>query len=101
LNAVGEVKLQLSARSVGLFEAFYSSTKPLRNLDVEIQLAGKGHVRRGVTEIPFSFKLHPSEGRYSIILFLSMLSLFPALNRAYTAYLPVHSTIAITASTSQ
>ena len=41
LNVEGQVTLQLSARSVGLFEAFYSSLKPVQvmnyvscNLDV-------------------------------------------------------------------
>ena len=39
----GSVNLQLSAKSVGLFEAFYNSLKPVQLLNrvLEVALAGK------------------------------------------------------------
>ena len=39
----GSVSLQLSAKSVGLFEAFYSNLKPIQlvHYEVEVQKSGK------------------------------------------------------------
>ncbi|XP_028415571.1 Down syndrome critical region protein 3-like isoform X1 [Dendronephthya gigantea] len=53
----GIVNLQLSAKSVGVFEAFYNSIKPITlvNQTVEIQKAGK--LPAGKTELPFEIPL--------------------------------------------
>jgi len=59
LSVEGTVNLQLSARSVGLFEAFYSSIKPMNLLNYEIEIASPGKIPRGETELPFEFKLQP------------------------------------------
>lgn len=60
----GAVTLQLSARSIGLFEAFYSSLKPLQLLHYEIEVAPSGgKVPQGITEIPFEFVLQPVKGQ--------------------------------------
>ena len=40
LHAEGQVSLQLSAKSVGLFEAFYSSIRPVQLLDFASELQG-------------------------------------------------------------
>jgi len=55
----GEVTLQLSARSVGLFEAFYNSLKPIKLVDLKIDIAKSGKLPDGITELPFEFKLEP------------------------------------------
>lgn len=58
----GVLKLQLSARSVGLFEAFYSSIKPMQLMSYEITIAQAGKVPSGVTEFPFEFAVVPTDG---------------------------------------
>jgi hypothetical protein len=58
----GTVTLTLSARSIGLFEAFYSSLKPIQILNFEIQVSSGGKCNAGVTEFPFEFVLKPQEG---------------------------------------
>jgi len=55
----GSVGLQLSARSIGLFEAFYSSMKPVQLLHYEIDVTPSGKCPSGVTEYPFQFSLNP------------------------------------------
>ena len=57
LTVDGTVKLQLSARSVGRFEAFYNSLKPIHVLHQQLELAAPGKIPRGVTEIPFELPL--------------------------------------------
>jgi len=59
LNLDGNVALQLSAKSVGLFEAFYNSVKPIQLLSYSIDVAKSGKFEEGETEIPFEFKLEP------------------------------------------
>jgi hypothetical protein len=59
----GSVSLQLSAKSVGLFEAFYNSLKPIQILDYNLELVKPGKVPGGGTEIPFEFPLRPKEGK--------------------------------------
>ena len=54
----GSVTRQLSARSIGLFEAFYSSLKPLQLLHIEIDLdtqRTQGRLPAGTTAFPFFF----------------------------------------------
>jgi len=53
----GNVSLQLSAKSVGLFEAFYNSVKPIQLINFSVELAKPGKFEDGDTEIPFEFKL--------------------------------------------
>jgi len=59
LSVEGSVTLQLSARSIGLFEAFYSSLKPVEILKYEIEVSPGGKVPDGVTQFPFEFQLRP------------------------------------------
>jgi len=59
LNVEGTVNLQLSARSVGLFEAFYSSMKPMELLNYGITICSAGKIPKGETELPFEFELKP------------------------------------------
>lgn len=59
----GSTKLQLSARSVGLFEAFYSSIKPMELLECTVPIAESGSVPAGLTEFPFEFPLVPLDGQ--------------------------------------
>lgn len=55
----GNVNLLLSARSIGLFEAFYSSMKPVQLLKYEIDVTPSGKCPSGITEYPFQFSLSP------------------------------------------
>jgi len=55
------VNMQLSARSVGLFEAFYNSLKPITIIDLESEIEKSGKIK-GSKEYPFEFKLTPLEG---------------------------------------
>jgi len=59
----GNVSLQLSAKSVGLFEAFYNSVKPIQLIFYSIDLVKPGKFEDGETEIPFEFKLEPLTGQ--------------------------------------
>lgn len=59
----GNVQLQLSAKSVGLFEAFYNSVKPIQLLSYSVDLAKPGKFEDGDTEIPFEFALEPLSGQ--------------------------------------
>jgi len=59
----GNVSLQLSAKSVGLFEAFYNSVKPIQLVFYSIDLVKAGKFEDGETEIPFEFKLEPLTGQ--------------------------------------
>jgi len=53
----GVVNLRLSPRSVGLFEAFYSSLKPMEVMNYSIEVCSSGRLPKGETEIPFEFEL--------------------------------------------
>lgn len=59
LTMEGSVNLQLSAKSVGMFEAFYNSIKPIQILNYTLELAKPGKIPSGKTEIPFEFLLKP------------------------------------------
>lgn len=59
LQLEGEVTMQLSAKSVGLFEAFYNSLKPIKLVDYRIEVSKSGKLPDGTSEIPFEFKLEP------------------------------------------
>ncbi|WAR04255.1 VP26C-like protein [Mya arenaria] len=53
----GSVNLQLSAKSVGVFEAFYNSLKPILLLHYTLEVAKPGKFPNGKTEIPFEVPL--------------------------------------------
>ncbi|KAM9992691.1 hypothetical protein ACTFIY_010139 [Dictyostelium cf. discoideum] len=56
----GTVQLQLSSKSVGLFEAFYNSLKPITLMHYTISVTnGGGKFQAGITELPFEFTLEP------------------------------------------
>lgn len=57
LTMEGSVNLQLSAKSVGVFEAFYNSLKPIQLVQYSIDLAKPGKIPHGTTEIPFEMPL--------------------------------------------
>jgi len=59
LQVEGSVNLQLSARSVGLFEAFYSNIKPQELINYGITICGPSKIPKGETELPFEFDLKP------------------------------------------
>jgi hypothetical protein len=74
LTVEGGVSMQLSANSVGLFEAFSSNLKPvnLLSLNKEVQPAGKfGDAQ---TVIPFSFVLQQS-GKWCVFCVFVWLSI--------------------------
>lgn len=56
----GSVNLQLSARSMGVFEAFYSSLKPIHLIHIEFEISPGGKIPAGVTQFPFEFVLKPT-----------------------------------------
>lgn len=62
LNVEGSASLQLSARSVGLFEAFYSSIKPHKLFVFHLVLASPGKLSEGSHELDFEFEVKASEG---------------------------------------
>lgn len=55
----GAVTLQLSAKSVGLFEAFYNSLKPIHLINYTLEISKPGKLPSGKTEIPFEVPLKP------------------------------------------
>ncbi|XP_062905865.1 vacuolar protein sorting-associated protein 26C isoform X1 [Mobula hypostoma] len=57
LTMDGTVSLQLSAKSVGVFEAFYNSVKPIQLISNNIEVVKAGKLPSGRTEIPFEFPL--------------------------------------------
>ena len=62
LSVLGQAKLQLSARSVGLFESM-SNLKPLVLLEKNIQVLPPGKVPNGLTSAAFEFQL-PEKGLF-------------------------------------
>ncbi|EFA82527.1 vacuolar protein sorting-associated protein 26 family protein [Heterostelium album PN500] len=68
LTVEGSVQLQLSSKSVGIFEAFYNSLKPITMLHYTFNVAPSDgmtiiYTTSGVTEIPFEFNLEPAAGQ--------------------------------------
>lgn len=58
LTMEGTVNLQLSNnKTVGLFDAFYNSVKPMHLLNYTLEVAKSGKFPPGKTEIPFEFPL--------------------------------------------
>ncbi|BFZ14327.1 hypothetical protein BsWGS_17366 [Bradybaena similaris] len=63
LATEGMVNMQLSAKSVGVFEAFYNSLKPIQLLIYTLEVAKPGKLPPGKTEIPFEVPLKPKAGK--------------------------------------
>lgn len=63
LTMEGVVNLQLSAKSVGMFEAFYNSLKPVQIINYSVELAKPGKLPSGTTDIPFELPLKPKSGK--------------------------------------
>ncbi|XP_014789907.1 vacuolar protein sorting-associated protein 26C [Octopus bimaculoides] len=63
LSIDGTVNLQLSPKSVGLFEAFYNSVKPICLLQYLIDVAKPGKIPPGKTKLPFEVPLKPKMHR--------------------------------------
>ena len=63
LTMEGSVTLQLSAKSVGVFEAFYNSLKPIQLVSYNLEIAKAGRFRNGTTEIPFELPLRAKAGK--------------------------------------
>ena len=59
----GTVNLQLSAKSVGMFEAFYKSLKPIQLVNYSLELCKPGKFPSGTTEVPFELPLKPRTGK--------------------------------------
>jgi len=57
LKVDGEVTMQISAKSVGIFEAFYQSIKPIQLVEYKIDVKKTGNLPDGVSELPFEFRL--------------------------------------------
>lgn len=57
LTVEGTVNLQLGNKSVGIFDTFSSSIKPVQLLNLHIPLAAPGKIAQGPTDIPFEFPL--------------------------------------------
>ncbi|XP_039585301.1 vacuolar protein sorting-associated protein 26C isoform X1 [Passer montanus] len=53
----GSVNLQLSAKNVGVFEAFCNTAKPIQIINSTIEMVKPGKLPSGKTEIPFEFPL--------------------------------------------
>ena len=64
MRVSGIARLKVPPRSAGLFEAFYSSIKPLELMGCELEIAPEGEsVYAGQTELPFEFPLEPLPGQ--------------------------------------
>ncbi len=63
LTMEGVVTLQLSAKSVGVFEAFYNSLKPIQLVSYSIDLVKPGKFPHGTTEVPFELPLKAKAGK--------------------------------------
>jgi hypothetical protein len=80
--------LQLSAKSTGLFESFYSQLKPIIMIKEQKDIAGEGRVtdrelnEKGEKKFPFSFVLKVLHSAHLIILSTSRL-LFGLENLIY------------------
>lgn len=53
----GSVALQLSPKSVGIFEAFYNNIKPLQLVNANVPIVDAGKCADGATKFPFEFDI--------------------------------------------
>ncbi|TNN43811.1 Down syndrome critical region protein 3 [Liparis tanakae] len=79
LTMEGLVNLQLSSKSVGVFEAFYNSVKPIPLISSVVEVAKAGKIPAGKTEIPFEF---PLSGKGNKVLYETYHGVF--VNIQYT-----------------
>ncbi|XP_042900290.1 vacuolar protein sorting-associated protein 26C isoform X2 [Parasteatoda tepidariorum] len=63
LSMEGNVTMQLSAKNVGILEAFYSSAKPVLLTNCVLEIAKPGKFPAGRTELPFEIPLKPRTNR--------------------------------------
>lgn len=63
LTMEGIVNLQLSAKSVGMFEAFYNSLKPIQLVNYSLEICKPGKFPSGTTEVPFELPLKPKPNK--------------------------------------
>ena len=63
LTMEGIVNLQLSAKSVGMFEAFYNSLKPIQLVSYSLEICKPGKFPSGTTEVPFELPLKPKPNK--------------------------------------
>ena len=61
LRVSGIVKLQLSAKSVGLFAAYVNSTDPVDLISIEEPICHASKVKIGINKFPFEFKLQATD----------------------------------------
>jgi len=66
LTVDGIVNLELSSKSVGQYESFYNSVKPIQLILTSFPVCKAGRLPAGTTEIPFVFEL---QGNGSKVLF--------------------------------
>ena len=59
LSMDGNVTMQLSAKNVGILEAFYNSAKPVLLTSCNLEIVKPGRLPAGRTEIPFEIPLKP------------------------------------------
>ncbi|XP_014224137.1 Down syndrome critical region protein 3 homolog [Trichogramma pretiosum] len=59
LTMEGLVNLQLSSKTVGIFEALTNSVKPIQLVQYTVEVAPAGKIPSGKTEIPFELPLKP------------------------------------------
>lgn len=57
MKVEGSARLQVSAKSAGLFDAFYSAVAPMELVYLHIPIAPPGKVPFGITKFPFEFEL--------------------------------------------
>mmetsp|Transcript_38065 Transcript_38065/g.98272 ORF Transcript_38065/g.98272 Transcript_38065/m.98272 type:complete len:298 (-) Transcript_38065:456-1349(-) len=59
MEVEGSIGLQLSAKAVGLFDAFYANVKPIRIMHFNIDVQKGTKLAQGKTELPFEFRIAP------------------------------------------
>ncbi|RHY11461.1 hypothetical protein DYB36_003008 [Aphanomyces astaci] len=67
MRVEGSAKLQLSAKSVGLFDAFYNTVSPLELVYFHIPVVGPGKVPVGISKFPFEFELHAVNAQQGLV----------------------------------
>lgn len=63
MKVEGSARLQVSAKSAGLFDAFYNTVPPMELVCLHIPVASPGKVPFGITKFPFEFELLGSDGQ--------------------------------------
>jgi hypothetical protein len=61
LRVHAQINLQLSARTIGLLEAFYNTLAPTELMNLDLVVAKGGKCRGGITEFPFEFVVQPNQ----------------------------------------